>query len=71
MNETIAYQLTHHANDPIAEKLGSGWFYTFDKTNEPELIGPFDTRELADEAAVKAVELTLADMVSEALGLAA
>lgn len=69
MNETIAYQLSEHTDDPIAQRFGAGWFFTFDMEKEPELVGPFPTKDAADAAAKAEVQQALADMVHEALGL--
>ncbi len=71
MNETIAYELSEHKDDPIATRFGAGWFFTFDTTKEPELFGPYETKEAADAAAKAEVQQALTDMVHEALGLAA
>lgn len=69
MNETMTFQVSEHTDDVIAQRFGSGWFYTFDTTKEPTLVGPFASQEIAEAAALQAIEEALADRVSEALGL--
>ena len=63
MSEKIRFDIDHH----VAQPGGPGFYYTVWPSSEP--FGPFDTAALAEEAAIKAVEAAMKDIVTATLGL--
>ncbi|QIG75689.1 hypothetical protein EVC20_118 [Rhizobium phage RHph_Y2_17_1] len=68
MAETMSFEITLHADDEIARHVGPGWYHSFDNAGDKGIVpGPYKTREAAEAAALKVIEIAAAEAVAEAL----
>ncbi len=63
-NEKVNFTVEEHTTDLLAQRIGAGWYYSFDGIVK---TGPFEDKDTAQAAAVEAVEKSVADVLSAAL----